>query len=69
MTRLLNRVGDTLLALVAPRAEATADPTYTECRCFRCFLQQRTCGPGGCTAWQTIGNCYVQCDTSHTWGC
>ncbi|NUR28019.1 MAG: hypothetical protein HOV83_19615 [Catenulispora sp.] len=68
MTRLINMVGDALLSMVAPRTEAAADPTYLECRCFRCFLQQRVCGPGGCGSWTSIGTCYVDCDTG-TWAC
>lgn len=69
MTRLLSKVGDSLLAMVVPRAEASADPTYLECRCKECFLQQRTCGPGGCTAWQTIGRCYAGGCDHGPWGC
>ncbi|MER7213455.1 hypothetical protein [Streptosporangium sp. NPDC000239] len=57
MTRLLNRVGDTLLSLTAPRAEASADPTYLRCTCKNCELWQQICGPGGCSDWYRIGTC------------
>ncbi|GII63514.1 hypothetical protein Skr01_35990 [Sphaerisporangium krabiense] len=69
MTRLLTTFGDRLLTMVAPRAEAAADPTYLQCQCWDCVLWQRVCGPSGCGNWYPIGQCYVDCYIERPWTC
>ncbi|MEV8637015.1 hypothetical protein AB0395_35780 [Streptosporangium sp. NPDC051023] len=69
MTRLLNKVGDALLTLTVPQAEAAADPTYLQCYCNACNLWRRICGPGGCSDWDLIGQCTAGGCNHGPWTC